>query len=421
MIDLTIIPGFRVSRYTRPEVRIHSQEKLKLLVEIFKRKEKILELIYELKEGSNKIFLNFSDLYGKIELRFNFYRSYDELVFSKSYDYEIINSGCKSTTLIDGCWISIYHWSEEEGRWFNEDLKKLKDDDWKQIVYDMNEVGIKGIIIQNVFYCNEYAGQHNMILENYRGLAFYPSKVYPKRFPITAQDPIEAILSTADKLGMNVFLGVGLFAWFDFSKESLEWHKIITKELWELYGNHSSLYGWYISEEMFGSLYYEYPYVNPEDYRNIVFFFKEYKDFIKTLTPTKPIAFAPNNIRFHEFLKEWEEILKNVDILIPFGFARDPENLNINKIAELCEKTGTHFWVDMEMFAWPIDNGLIPKTPEELVKEIRMYDDIEQIYGYQYIGMMNSLDFRYSLGGEKTRLLYREYQKYYKSIIENLI
>jgi len=30
-----------------------------------------------------------------------------------------------------------------------------------------------------------------------------------------------------------------------------------------------------------------------------------------------------------------------------------------------------------------------------------MYDEIEQIYGYQYTGIMNSPDFRYRLGGIK--------------------
>jgi hypothetical protein len=53
--------------------------------------------------------------------------------------------------------------------------------------------------------------------------------------PIKAKDSLEAILSEADKQGMNVFLGVGLFAWFDFSSTSLEWHKEVAKELWDMY------------------------------------------------------------------------------------------------------------------------------------------------------------------------------------------
>jgi len=418
MIDISIIPSCRVSKNTNPEVRVYSDDNLKLFVKILKDKERISELVVDVNKGFNRFYLNFNNQYGKFIIYFDFFKNPNEIFFSKNYEYEVINSDVKSTTLIDGCWIDIYHWSEEEGRWFNEDLKRLDDEDWKQIVYDMNNVGIKNIIIQNVFYCNEYAGRHSMTVENYKGLSFYPSKIYPKRFPIKAEDPIEAILSSADKLGVKVFVGVGLFAWFDFSQESLKWHKIITEELWNLYGHHSSLYGWYVSEEMFGSLYYEYPYLSPESYKDIIRFFYEYKEFVQRLTPTKPIALAPNNIRFHEFLKEWKEILNNVDILIPFGFARDPEHLNIKEINQLCNETNTHFWVDMEMFAWPLDDGLIPKDPEELIKEIRMYDDVEQIYGYQYIGIMNSPNFKYSLGGEKTRILYNNYYEYYKNIMK---
>ena len=51
---------------------------------------------------------------------------------------------------------------------------------------------------------------------------------------IAAEDPIEAILSEADKQGMQVLMGVGMFAWFDFTPESLEWHKRVAKELWDM-------------------------------------------------------------------------------------------------------------------------------------------------------------------------------------------
>ena len=65
-------------------------------------------------------------------------------------------------------------------------------------------------------------GKHSTNVDNYQGKAFYPSKLYPGRMDIAAKDPIEAILSEADKQGMNVLMGVGMFAWFDFTPESLE-------------------------------------------------------------------------------------------------------------------------------------------------------------------------------------------------------
>lgn len=419
-IEINFIPAYRISNRVSPEIRVYSSEDaLKMELSVIKKDEILKKQDYKIDKGLNRLYCSLEGLKGRIKFSFEFFKD-NEKVHTFAYNYEVIDSSCRSTTLIDGCWVSIYHWSEDEARWFNKDLRRLTDEDWKDKIRDMNRVGIKGVIIQNLFYCNEYAGQHDMTVETYRGKAFYPSKIYPERFDIAAKDPVEAILSAADECEMNVFLGVGLFAWFDFSEESLKWHKRVTEELFEMYGHHKSLYGWYISEEMFGSLYYEYPYLKGSDYKNIVNFFEDYTSFVRELTPTKPVALAPNNIRFHEFEKEWKEILVNVDILIPFAFARDPEHLNIKEIADICNACGTHFWVDMEMFAWPLDNGLVPKSTEELIKEIRMYDDVEQIYGYQYTGIMNSPDFKYELGGEKTRELYTGYYEYYRSVMEKM-
>jgi hypothetical protein len=257
-----------------------------------------------------------------------------------------------------------------------------------------------------------------MTTETYDGYSLYPSKLYGKSYDIAARDALEAILTAADERGMNVFVGVGLFAWFDFSPQSLQWHINVTNELFSMYGHHKSLYGWYISEEIFGSLYFDYDFVENDKYKEIVKFFQEYKAFVEKITPTKPVALAPNNIRFHHYEKEWKEILANVDILLPFAFARDPENLNIIEINNICKATNTHFWVDMEMFNWPLDNGLVPKTFNDLVKEIRTYDDVEQIYGYQYTGIMNSPDNKLIIGINETVELYKEYEKYYNDVIK---
>ena len=64
------------------------------------------------------------------------------------------------------------------------------------------------------------------------------------------------------------------------------------------------------------------------------------------MTPTKPVALAPNNIDMHHYEEEWLPILENIDILIPFAFARS--EYNVAEIAAMCRKTGTHFWVDPE-------------------------------------------------------------------------
>lgn len=346
---------------------------------------------------------------GDLEFVFEFLDDHSTTLGTDRFAYEVVATGVRSTRRIDGCWVSILHWSEEEARHFNADLKRLAHDDWKDQVRSMGEAGIKTVLIQNVFDSAAYAGRHEMSVDDYRGTPLYPSELYPNRYPLASEDPILAILEAADECGMTVFLGVGLFAWFDFSSDSLAWHKRVTRELYDRYGGHPSLYGWYISEEMFGSLYDEWDDLPNEAYRSIVGFFREYSAFVRELGPTKPVALAPNNIRFHEFAREWGEILANVDILIPFAFARDPENMNIRQIQEICDRSGTHFWVDMEMFAFPLDDGLKPKTIDQLLAEIRTYDDVEQIFGYQFTGIMNFPASPHDLGGDAAKRLYSDY------------
>jgi len=418
-VFLTIIPASQISVNGQPEVRIATSAAAKVVLNAHQGDVLVHQSEYELERSMapNKLYPHLQGVTGPLELEFRFYGADGTLLDVKRRNYRIIESPCHSTRLIDGCWISIYHWSEEEGRWFNNALKELTEADWKDQIYAMHRVGINGIVITHSFINNEYAGKHSMTADTYKGKALYPSALYPDRMPIAAADPLEAILTAADDCGMAVFLGVGTFAWFDFSPESLKWHMAVTEELYGMYGRHPSLYGWYVCEEIFGALYYDWPYVEDEKYKDIVHFFQSYKQFIHRLTPTKPVALAPNNIRFHEFAEQWKEILAHVDILLPFAFARDPDNLNIAEIQEICKPSGTHFWVDMEMFDWPLDNGLVPKSMDDMIKEIRTYDALEQLYGFQFTGLMNDPDSPHDLGGEAAKRLYRDYGAYYRKII----
>ena len=44
---------------------------------------------------------------------------------------------------------------------------------------------------------------------------------------------------------------------------------------------------------------------------------------------------------------------------------------------------------------------------------------LEQIYGYQYTGIMNEPGYRYNLGGEETEEFYRDYMAYLDSHLGN--
>lgn len=417
MTELSLIPGVRVSDAVSPELRIYSDEADLAEITVWDGLGSTLLARIPLEPGTlwtGK--LSVADIWGNVTLQFQFY-SADRPVHRNDYPYQVIPSGQPMTGLVDGCWLSLYHWSEEEGRYFNRDLKKLTHEDFARQVFDMDRVGIRGIVLQNLFDSAAYVKDPiPQTCAAYQGRAFYPSRLYPGRMPITAEDPVEAVLSAADQCRMQVLVGIGLFAWFDFSQESLKWHKQVAQEVWQRYGHHPSFYGWYVSEEIMGDLYESYFPQQAHRWQELPVFFRDFAAYVRQLTPTKPIAFAPNNIRFEQHREKWEQILPYIDILLPFAFARDPQFWNVDEMKQICQDCGTHMWVDMEMFDADFESGLRPKSFEGLRQEIRQYHALEQCYGYQYTGIMNHPDSPFDLGGEAAKALYEQYRAYYASV-----
>ena len=361
--------------------------------------------------------LDISDCKGQASIKCVL-KEAEQVVAQESLTLEIVDSGCRSTGMIDGAWVDIIHWSDFEGQKFNDALRGATDADWADQIRATHAVGINTVVIQNLFHVNEYVTKHKMTFETYRGEGFYNSKLFPARYETGAVDPIGTILTTADELGMKVFMGIGLFAWFDFTPESLKWHLAVTDEVFQLYGHHPSLYGWYISEEIMAEFLNDPEYYYHGHVADVIKFFASYQDFVRKLSPCIPVLFAPNNFGFERYLDDWEQVLKYIDILAPFGFARNPVK-NIDTIQELCDKTETHMWVDMELFKYPFPEGLIPKPFEDIQKEIDDYHNVEFIVGYEYTGILNSPESRLKLGGKEPERLYQSCKTFYEGVISS--
>jgi hypothetical protein len=332
---------------------------------------------------------------------------------------KIIDSKIRSTQQINGAWVGLYHWSETEGKMWNPDIKKMTEAQWKELVHSMHTIQMNIIVIQESFRNEMYADKHHIEQEGYKGRAFYPSTLYNERMPIAANDPMEAILSEADKLNMNVFIGVGMYAWFDFTPASLEWHKKVAKELWDRYGTHPSFYGWYISEENSGGL--DAYSTNNEDLvrrqKNIVEFFKGFKDYSISLTPDKPVMLATSSYDVPKGEKIYPDLLKYLDILCPFGFARMPEgDLTgedaAKRLQQLCNNSQTHLWFDLEAFLFHKEGYLYPRPINEIVHDLNLFDNFEEILCYQYPGVFNNPKMSVRIGEESTIKLYLDYKNY---------
>ena len=330
---------------------------------------------------------------------------------------EVLPSDIRSTRTIDGAWVGIAHWSEEEGRHWNSTIRRLTDADWHDQIRGMHSLGMDTVVIQESFRNQEYYGRNRISSTGYKGLAYYPSELFPGRAQVNAHDAIEAVLSEADRLQMNVFLGVGMYAWFDFSKDSLDWHKKVAQELWHRYGHHPSFYGWYVSEETYGSLIPDQGESVKDRYRQeVITFFREFQAFCRQLAPEKPIMLAPNA---HGMLKSqdvWPVVLAHLDIVCPFAFHRMPEgDITGEQSAQIwqamCDKAQAHLWMDMEAFLFE-GVALIPRPIGGLIQDLQRFPNFEKILCYQYSGIFNSPKARVQPGGSPTVVLYRDYLAY---------
>lgn len=340
--------------------------------------------------------------------------------YSVEKAFKVVESNIRSTRLIEGAWMGLYHWSEQEGKHWNKDIRKMTHEQWAEMVRAMHAVGMDIIVIQEVFRNQEYVGQHSLTVSSYAGRAFYESNLYEGRMPTVSQDALGAIMEEADKLGMHVMMGVGMFAWFDFTEQSLLWHKKVAKELWEKYGAHPSFYGFYISEECAGNLFNSE--ITEEGKlrrkKEITDFFREFKRFTHAFAPEKPVMLATNSMDILDGKDAYPGLLQNLDILCPFGFARMPENDLTGKEAadllqRMCDDAGSHLWFDLEAFLFNPDMSLYPRPIAEIIYDLNLFDNFEKVLCYQFPGVFNSSEMSIRVGEERTLKLYSAYKDYF--------
>ncbi|MEG0889230.1 DUF4434 domain-containing protein [Bacteroides sp.] len=431
-VSLTLIPPGKITNKVDLDIRggivneSTSQQIYQVL--LYWNKEKKDALLYEAtitipagKSETVKVVIPTSERIGKHKVIFKVTNAGN--TYRKTKEVEIIESDIRSIQQISGAWAGIYHWSEIEGKHWNQDIKKMTDDQWKELVRSMMKLEMSTMVIQEVFRNEEYVGKRTSTVDTYAGQAFYPSKLYPGRMNITAKDPIEAILSEADKQGMNVLMGVGMFAWFDFTPESLEWHKRVAKELWDMYGHHESFYAFYVSEESGGGLdnWEQLPEMRKKRKDDIVNFFKEFKAYCNGFAPSKPIMLATNSFEVPNGMDTYPKLMKHLDILCPFGFARMPQGDLTGKEAALmlqkvCDDTKSHLWFDLETFLFNPDNSLYPRPVEEIIHDLNLLDNFEKILCYQYPGVFNDPKMSIRIGESRTIDLFNGYLKYLKEL-----
>ncbi len=336
---------------------------------------------------------------------------------------EILASDAQSGRRLGGAWVDLYHHCEREGKPFNAELGRMTDANWREMVRAMHATDQRLLVITMMFQNFVHRAEHSFSPDTYPGRAYYPSKLYPARMSIASKDPIETILDEADKLGLHVMPGVGMYAFFDYTPDSLAWHRRVADELWERYGEHPSFYGWYVSGEQCGGLYTPNRGDPEVQRREMVEFFRAFTAHVRRHAPDKPVLLATNPHGLQGAEASYRQLLPHLDILGPFGFHRMPEgDLTGEQAAallqSLCDEAGCHLWLDLETFVFRNGIELHPRPIDGLLSDFDRFPNFEKILHYQFPGMMSAPEMTRQPGGPASVRLYRDYQAYLRTLMK---
>ncbi|MDQ1913518.1 DUF4434 domain-containing protein [Paenibacillus sp. GD4] len=305
---------------------------------------------------------------------------------------------------ITGSWFDFYHCNPYEGDTWNAATQQFSVNDWDAKIAEMAEAGMDTLILLSVAL---------------HGKAFYPSDVMPLRWDMLCPDPLEAVLTAGDRLGLSIYLGLGFFTTPIMGSLSLEGDpspiaREMAKELASRYGRHTSFAGWYLPVEaaIYGGYF-------PENY---IYYANQMSDFLRALGPSK-VLIAPYGTRSVKGDSAFITQLRFLDVdYIAYqdeiGVSRTTFEavretfLRLREAHDLADKP---LWADIELFRFQ-GKVLYPGSVERIIRQIEVVSPlVDKTLCYQYHGLMNKPGSKAHAGHESSIELYQGYMDYVRS------
>ena len=311
----------------------------------------------------------------------------------------------KSVKPIEGSWFEFQHHSEVEGKYWNPALEKFTAEQWDAKVKEIAQTGMRYLVLLDVAIYDK---------------SFYPSKLLPQH-KMGCADPLEAILTAADKYNIRFFVSNGFFGnWRNpalLMKDS-EVNKLRLKamnELAENYGHHKSFYGWYYPNETGINGHYDDFFIN---------YVNTSSAEAARLMPKSKTLIAPYGTRKviadEKYVRQLEEL--DVDF-IAYQDEIGVEKTQIDESAGYFESlyklhkkaAKARIWADVEVFRFEgavYNSALLPASPERVIAQLEAVSPyVEKILIYQYLGMLNAPNSKAFAGHPDSTELYRTLQK----------
>ena len=310
--------------------------------------------------------------------------------------------GNKNIKPVDGSWFEFQHHSVVESKYWDATLKGFTCEQWDHKVKEIADAGIKYLVLLDVAI---------------HGKSFYPSSLMQKH-QLGCDDPLEAVLSAADKYGINFFISNDFFGeWtnIDLMMKDKEVHSLRIKamnEVAEKYSHHQSFYGWYFPNETAVDGHFKdffISYVNSCSME------------ARRLTPAAKTLIAPYGTRLVKADDEFVKQLEKLDV--SFIAYQDEIGVNKTKVEESAgffknlfrahEKAGrAKLWADVEFFRFEGEtykSALLPAPWERVVAQLEAVSPyVEKIFIYQYIGLVNKPGTDVFAGHPDSAILYEK-------------
>lgn len=325
-----------------------------------------------------------------------------------SFQNQIMAAASKNKNIkpIVGSWFEFQHHSAVEGTPWNKTLEKFTAEQWDAKIKEIADAGLRYLSLLDIAIYDK---------------SFYPSALLPQH-QLGCDDPLEVVLSAADKYGIRFFISNGFFGdWYQSVAlmQDKEVHKLRVKamnEVAEKYGHHKSFYGWYYPNETGIDGCYSPIFI---DYVNTC------SAEAARLTPKAKTLIGPYGTRQikadDKFVRQLEEL--DVDF-IAYQDEIGVEKTKVEESAAFFDQlynahkkaAKAKLWADVEVFRFEgqvYKSALLPATPERVIKQLEAVSPyVEKILIYQYGGLINKPDSKVFAGHPDSVKLYEELVKH---------
>lgn len=306
---------------------------------------------------------------------------------------------------ISGSWIEFKHANFAEGKYWNEECAKFTCKQWEEKIKEQAEIGMEYLVLMS---------------SALNGKAYFKTDILPIE-KIGCDNPMETLLSAADKFNIKFFVSNGFFLQWDEidkynSSEIVKRHLKAMNQIAEQFSHHKSFYGWYFPIEAFINGHFQDEYIDNVN--------KQSKE-ASIITPAAKKLIAPFGTRV---CANDEKYLRQLDELdVDFIAYQDEVGVQKTRVDELTkiyenlrkshDKIGkSALWADVEIFEFEGEvykSALIPAEFERVEKQLQAVSPfVDVILVYQYLGIMNKPGTSAFTGHKNSTKLYCDYLKW---------